>query len=140
MDAIANEAGISKPTLYQYFDSKEALFQAMMLEPRDSMLLVFDHSPDECHVKQLWEFSWVYAIMQPEFLALARLVIADAQRFPELGQAYQASGPDKVLKGLSEFMAAQAKLKRLSVENNELAAEDFWGLILSAPRNKALQH
>jgi AcrR family transcriptional regulator len=37
MDAIAEEAGVSKPTLYQYFASKEALlFAAMMDTARDA--------------------------------------------------------------------------------------------------------
>lgn len=140
MDAIAAEAGLTKPTLYQYFPSKHDLFREMMLAPRDQMLMAFDHSAGKCHVEQLWEFSWVYAktVMHPEFLALARLIIGDAQRYPEMGQAYQASGPDRVLKGLSGFMAKQAELNRLQIEDAELAAEDFWGLILSAPRNKAL--
>ena len=43
MDAVAAEAGLSKPTLYQYFDSKEALFAAMMLAQRDVMLTPFTH-------------------------------------------------------------------------------------------------
>lgn len=140
MDAIAAEAGLTKPTLYQYFASKEALFQAMMLVPRDSMLTVFDAPTDACHVTQLWRFSWAYAdvVMQPQFLALARLVIGDAQRSPDLGRAYQASGPDRVKDGLAQFMAAQAAQGRLVIEDAELAAEDFWGLILSSPRNTAL--
>ena len=140
MDAIAAAAGLTKPTLYQYFDSKEALFQAMMLVPRDTMLTVFDAPADTCHVTQLWRFSWAYAevVMQPQFLALARLVIGDAQRSPDLGRAYQASGPDRVLDGLARFMADQVALGRLKVDDAELAAEDFWGLILSSPRNTAL--
>jgi len=140
MDAIALEAGFTKPTLYQLFISKDELFRAMMLEPRTQMMMAFDHKTDACHVAQLLEFSWTYAstVMRPEFLALARLVIGDAQRHPELGRNYQASGPDKVLKGLAEFMTKQASMGRLKIEDAELAAEDFWGLILSAPRNRAL--
>ena len=140
MDAIAVQAGLSKPTLYQYFPSKDELFNAMMFTPRQQMLMAFDLSADDCHVAQLLEFSWTYAntVMKPEFLALARLVIADAQRNPELGEHYQAIGPDKVLKGLAEFMESQASKGRLDIEDAELAAEDFWGLILSAARNKAL--
>ncbi len=140
MDAIAAEAGLTKPTLYQYFPSKDDLFREMMLAPREQMLMAFDHTGKKCHVTQLWEFSWIYAktVMRPEFLALARLVIGDAQRAPDMGQAYQAMGPDRVLKGLADFMSRQAAIKRLEIEDAELAAEDFWGLILSAPRNRAL--
>jgi len=140
MDAIAAEAGLTKPTLYQYFSSKDELFREMMLAPRTQMLMAFDHSADKCYVEQLLEFSWTYAktVMRPEFLSLARLVIGDAQRNPDLGRNYQASGPDKVLTGLAEFMTNQSSLGRLNIEDAELAAEDFWGLILSAPRNRAL--
>lgn len=144
MDAIAAEAGLTKPTLYQYFASKDQLFKEMMLEPRDQMMMAFDRPATECHVAQLLEFSWAYAktVMHPQFLSLARLVIGDAQRTDGQGQSYgrsyQASGPDKVLKGLASFLSEQASIGRLEVEDAELAAEDFWGLILSAPRNRAL--
>lgn len=140
MDAIAVQAGMTKPTLYQYFESKDALFRAMMLAPRTQMLQAFDHAEDKCHVAQLWEFSWTYAktVMHPEYLAIARLVIGDAHRNPDLGRHYQAIGPDRVLKGLAVFMTTQADIGRLDIEDAELAAEDFWGLILSAPRNRAL--
>ncbi|MFC6582686.1 helix-turn-helix domain-containing protein [Sulfitobacter aestuariivivens] len=33
MERIAEAAHLSKPTLYQYFDSKDALFKAMMSAP-----------------------------------------------------------------------------------------------------------
>ena len=140
MDAIAAQAGLTKPTLYKYFASKEGLFQAMMLAPRDQMLLFLEASETDCHVTQLWQFAWAYAdiVMRPEYLALARLVIGDATRFPDLGRAYQESGPDRVLSGLAGFMEQQARLNRLHMTDPELAAEDFWGLILSSPRNTAL--
>lgn len=140
MDAIAVEAGLSKPTLYHYFPSKDELFREMMLAPRTQMISVFEHSAGDCHVAKLLEFSRVYAetVMHPDFLSLARLVIGDAQRYPDLGRHYQSSGPDRVLKGLSGFMTAQSSRGKLEIEDAELAAEDFWGLILSAPRNRAL--
>jgi len=73
-------------------------------------------------------------------LSLARLVIGDAQRNPDLAYAYQANGPDRVLKGLVSFLDKQAALGTLVIEDAEMAAEDFWGLILSAPRNRALHN
>lgn len=140
MDLIADKAGLSKPTLYSYYATKAALFEAMLTAPRDAMLLAFEDDPGAGMVAQLWRFAWTYAdtVMHPDFLSLARLVIGEAQRFPEIGRAYQESGPDKVLAGLTAFMAAQRKAGRITCDNPELAAEDFWGLILSAPRNRAL--
>ena len=102
MDQVAEAAGLSKPTLYQYFPSKEALFARMMLEKRDAMLASFA-TPDAGEmVDQLHGFAWAYAdtVMQPMMLSLARLILAEVQRFPEIGRAYQAAGPDQLLQAL----------------------------------------
>ena len=139
MDAIAAKAAVSKPTLYQYFGTKEQLFTEIMLAERNTMLLAFDH-PGTDMVSELHSFAWHYAdtVMRPEFLSLARLIIGEAQRFPEIGRAYQAAGPDRVLADMITYLNRQRDAGKLSFDDAELAAEDLWGLILSAPRNQAL--
>ncbi len=140
MDAVAAAAGLTKPTLYQYFASKEALFAAMMSARRDDMLLAFEGAEAASMVAQLHAFAWAYAdtVMRPDLLSLARLIIGEAQRFPEVGQTYQTSGPDRVLAGMMAYLTAQRDAGRLAFEDAELAAQDLWGLILSAPRTRAL--
>lgn len=140
MDDIALKAGLSKPTLYQYFPSKDLLFAAMMNAPRDVMMLAFDAQTGDGMVDQMYRFAWSYAriVMHPDFLSLARLIIGEAQRFPDIGRDYQASGPNRVLAGIMEFLTTHRGAGRLRFDDAELAGEDFWGLILSAPRNRAL--
>jgi hypothetical protein len=91
-------------------------------------------------VADLLVFAWAYAdtVMRPEMLALARLIIGEVQRFPEIGRAYQASGPDHLLRGIMRYLDGQRRAGRLEFEDAELAAQDLWGLILSAPRTQAL--
>ncbi len=139
MDAIAANAEVSKPTLYQYFGSKEQLFAAMMLEKRDEMLGVFDN-PSPSLVRDLVDFAWHYAqtVMRPDLLSLARLIIGEAQRFPQIGRAYQASGPDHMLAGIMDYLTRRRSEGALDFADAELAAQDLWGLILSAPRTQAL--
>lgn len=140
MDAVAKEAGLSKPTLYQYFDGKEQLFAQIMLDRRDDMLLFFADPGQGDMVDQLHAFAWRYAdaAMRPELLSLARLTIGEVQRFPEIGRAYQAAGHDKVLQGLMGLLTTHRDAGRLEFDDAELAAQDLWGLILSAPRTQAL--
>jgi AcrR family transcriptional regulator len=140
MDAVAAEAGVTKPTLYSYFPSKESLFQAMMLGQRDVMLDVFAHPSPKGMVADLWSFAWAYAdtVMCPDMLSLARLIIGEVSRFPEIGRAYQASGPDHLLRGIMRYLDDQRGVGRLAFDDAELAAQDLWGLILSAPRTQAL--
>lgn len=140
MDAVAAEAGVTKPTLYSYFPSKESLFQAMMLGKRDLMLDVFQHPSGKGMVADLSAFAWAYAdtVMRPDMLSLARLIIGEVQRFPEIGRAYQASGPDHLLRGIMGYLDSQRDAGRLAFDDAELAAQDLWGLILSAPRTEAM--
>lgn len=140
MDDIAAEAGLTKPTLYQYFPSKDELFTAMMTQERDHMLESFEYPSASGMVAELYAFSWHYAeiVLRPDMLSLARLIISEAQRLPDIGRAYQASGPDRVLAGMIRYIERQRDEGRLVFDDAELAAEDLWGLILSAPRNKVL--
>ena len=140
MDAIAALAGVSKPTLYQYFGGKEQLFTAIMVEHRDTMLGAFEEPDGLGLVAELWAFAWHYAdtVLRPDFLSLARLIIGEAQRFPEIGRAYQAAGPERMLQGMMDYLSARKAEGRLTFDDAEMAAEDLWGLILSAPRNRAL--
>jgi TetR/AcrR family transcriptional repressor of mexJK operon len=140
MDDIAAEAGLTKPTLYQYFSSKDELFTAMMTQERDHMLESFEYPSASGMVAELYAFSWHYAdiALRPDMLNLARLIISEAQRLPDIGRAYQASGPDRVLAGMMAYLGRQRDAGRLVFDDAELAAEDLWGLVLSAPRNKVL--
>lgn len=140
MDAVAAEAGLTKPTLYQYFASKDALFAAMMLQKRDNMLTAFSDPGAGDMVAQLHGFAYAYAetVMHPDLLSLARLIIGEVQRFPEIGRAYQAAGPDRVLEGLMASLLRHRTAGRLQFDDAELAAQDLWGLVLSAPRTQAL--
>jgi TetR/AcrR family transcriptional repressor of mexJK operon len=140
MDAVAAVAGVTKPTLYSYFPSKDSLFQAMMLGKRDLMLDAFDHPTAKGMVADLVGFAWAYAdtVMRPDMLSLARLIIGEVGRFPEIGRAYQASGPDHLLRGIMRYLEGQRDAGHLAFDDAELAAQDLWGLILSAPRTQAL--
>lgn len=140
MEAIADASQVSKPTLYQYYGSKEALFAAMMDAARDEMLAPFAAPAGRGMVAQLHDFAWRYAdvVMRPDMLGLARLVIGEAARFPEIGAAYQTAGPDRLLAGMIDWLAAQRGAGRLAFTDAELAAQDLWALILSAPRTQAL--
>lgn len=140
MDAVAIEAGLSKPTLYQYFESKDTLFSAMLQGERSHMHNVLARPTGKSLVADLLNFAWDYAdtVMRPDMLALARLIIGEVQRVPEIGHAYQESGPDKLLNDIMSYLKVQRLAGKLSFDDAELAAQDLWGLILSAPRTQAL--
>ena len=112
----------------------------MMQSRLDDMLLTIEPGDPGGMFAQMYGFAWAYArtVMRPDMLALARLIIGEAQRFPQIGLAYQQSGPDQLLAGLMDWLTHLRSAGKLAFDDAELAAQDLWGLVLSAPRTRAL--
>jgi AcrR family transcriptional regulator len=75
VDRIAERAGLDKRLLYYYFDSKDALFLAVLedtyrgIREAERKLHLTDLPPAEA-VRKLTEFTWNYYLEHPEFLTL----------------------------------------------------------------------
>lgn len=97
MSAIAREAGMSKRTVYQVFESREALFTACIRRIRLSLVRPLHHSEACLPVRErLWR------MLTPDMrlaasgtpLAVLRAVVAEAQRHPGLAHTFMAEGPN----------------------------------------------
>jgi len=93
LDDIAARAGVSKGTLYLYFDSKEALFKAVVLEgivpvfdAADAIMASFTGSNAEL-MQQLLTMWWRLIGSTP-LGGLPKLVISEARNFPEVAIFY----------------------------------------------------
>ncbi len=76
--------------------------------------------------------------MQPRLLALRRLVIGEAGRFPELGRAYYERGPGRTIEALASAFERLAARGALEFEGPHLAAAHFNWLVMSIPLNRAM--
>ena len=93
LDDVAARAGVSKGTLYLYFDSKEALFKAVILEgvvpvldAADSVLQNFAGTSAEL-MQQLMELWWRLIGSTP-LGGLPKLMISEARNFPKVAAYY----------------------------------------------------
>ena len=93
LDDVAARAGVSKGTLYLYFDSKEALFKAVIsegvvpvLDTADAVLQNFSGSSAEL-MQQLMELWW-RLIGNTPLGGLPKLMIGEARNFPEVAAYY----------------------------------------------------
>ncbi|MGO4842531.1 TetR/AcrR family transcriptional regulator C-terminal domain-containing protein, partial [Rhizobiaceae sp. 2RAB30] len=71
-------------------------------------------------------------------LRLRRLVIANAERFPEVGRAWFADGFGRVLATLAAAFERYAGRGLLTLRDPQLAANHFTGLLLWIPLNRAM--
>lgn len=96
MNDIARVAGVSKGTLYVYFDSKEALFEALIRDDRKQQaerLMIPAGAADPRASLAAWGRELISLMTQPELIAQVRIVIAATGKFPNLGRAFYESGP-----------------------------------------------
>ena len=98
MSTIAARLGGSKGTLYNYFRSKAELFVAVIQQQCEvGQAELFDgvDEPDlKVHLTQLGR-RFARLMMQEDVIAIHRIVVAEAVRFPEIGQALYEAGPKR---------------------------------------------
>ena len=93
LDDVAKRAGIAKGTIYRYFDSKEALFEAAVrsrlmptLDHLETMLETFPGSSEDL-LKLI--FRQVHTqIVQSNARLLLRIIVAEGARFPAITEFY----------------------------------------------------
>lgn len=145
MDELAARAGIAKQTLYRHFESKEALFVAMVSTLTDA-------ASDTVHEdvigpepgRSTEEFLVDYALRQlrvvltPTLMGLRRLAIGEASRFPELARVLYERGPGRALAALTEVFRLLHERGSLRVPDPEIAASHFNWLVMGDAVNRAM--
>lgn len=104
-DALLTEAGIaSKETLYRYYASKEELFTAVLgrltVEQQDfvtqiAALPIPRDLAELHHALTRLARAVLERMSQPEYLALLRITLTEAQRFPQLGSLFVSTIPQR---------------------------------------------
>jgi len=99
MDAVARQAGVSKATLYAHFVSKDALFASIVADKGEDNPVVESLFPDTVAdlPAALLEIGQrlLRFMLRDRTLSILRIAIAESTRFPELGVAFYANGPQK---------------------------------------------
>jgi AcrR family transcriptional regulator len=94
VDEVAARAGVSKGTLFLYFESKEDLFKAVVRENianqfptwQEEFVAFQGSSADMLRYALL---SWWERIGKTRASGITKLVMSEAQNFPEIAQFYQ---------------------------------------------------
>src|ERR1700761_4524689 len=134
LDQIAERAGVTKGTIYVYFESKEHLFISMV---RELMKVTLDTLQDmlESHQGSTAEllraqFSFIYQniVEDRRRREVVRMLIAEAPRFPALADRYH----DEILKPCLEMLhqTIQRGVDRGEIRNSAIVRSP---LVIIAP-------
>lgn len=132
MNDITREAGVSKGTIYVYFSSKEDLFEALIDKYREKFFSgIYETLAADMPVTEaLTEFGsrLVRLVTSDKGISGQRVVIGVSERMPELGRHFYRKGPCKGLTLLANYFAEQGSKGALSIDDPELAADQFSSL------------
>ena len=97
VDTIAREAGVSKATLYSYFPDKKLLFIEVAqreITRQASLIAEIDHDGLSAREVLTQIGTNLATLLMSKFgISVYRVVIAEAGRFPEIGQQFYCQGP-----------------------------------------------
>jgi len=129
MGEIARAAGVSKGTLYVYFDSKEKLFETITHEAcmaQAEGVFSFDHADhDVAAVLARTGRGYINFLARPGGMSALRTVISIAARMPEIGTEFYDTGPAKGIALLRAYLEAQVAAGVLAIDDCEVAAAQF---------------
>lgn len=141
MNDVAREAGVSKGTLYVYFTSKEALFEALVRDGKARQaerLAKLSDDLDPAEALRRYGVSLLEAMTAPDSIAQLRTIIGVTAKFPQIGRAFYEAGVAHGVENLSRYLAAETARGRLAVADPAMAAMQFLDLCKSGLLQKLL--
>jgi TetR/AcrR family transcriptional repressor of mexJK operon len=149
MDQVAADAAVSKQTVYKQFADKEQLFRAIVLGVTgNSAAIIADMTSvlRSTEVASREELStiltdvarrYIDGVLQPRVLALRRLVIAEAERIPDLARTYFEQAPARAIDVVANVLRDYTERGLLNADDPRLAAAHFAYLVLAIPLDRA---
>ncbi|WP_195909015.1 TetR/AcrR family transcriptional regulator [Microlunatus sp. Gsoil 973] len=150
VDQIAAAASVSKQTVYKQFGDKERLFRAIVDGVAENSRTIADEldaaftrravSSVEDLEQMLAEVARDYldAVLESRVLSLRRLIIAEADRFPDLARTYYNRAPARGIELIADQLGRFVDAGLLEVDDRRLAAGQFAYLALSIAQDRAM--
>ena len=144
IDAVADAASVGKATLYARYRDKAALFEAVFQRQIDRWVVPLCEAaswPTTIRVEDaLLAVSrrLIEVALAPEAIMVHRILMAEANRFPELAKVAHELGWQRSNAILATMLKHFADAGQITVPDAELAAEQFLSLVVGRQTRMAL--
>lgn len=142
MNDITREAGVSKGTIYVYFENKEELFGALIERERTaiftSLAAILDAGTPLAETLFRYGTHLTERMTSTPVVQAQRMVIAVSDRMPELGRRFFDGGPDSAKLQLRSYFETQIAAGLLDIPDTVLAARQFFDLCTASLLRSAI--
>lgn len=129
MNDITKAAGVSKGTIYVYFNNKEELFAALIHRERERIFDTLSNILVETRPLEdvLFDFGMMFGrhMTNPNTVRSLRMVLGVIDDMPEVANMFLNCGPTKGAHRLKDYLAARAAKGELVLQDELLAARQF---------------
>lgn len=143
MESVAQEAGVSKQTIYNHFANKDELFRALVLDictqfgvTLGDYAQFLDQDP-EIVLTRFGE-EMLEMMSCSDIMRLHRLLQLEGRNHPSLAESFYKFGPDRIARWLTGYLEAQVERDRLRVAMPRIAAEQFVTMLMGHLRLRHL--
>ena len=143
VDEIVKSSGGSKTNVYSYFGGKDGLFVAVVESLCDRFLekaekLDLSRATDAAHGLHTIASSFLESLLEESHLAFLRLIIAEARRFPQIGQVWYTRGPQASCQYLAAYLAQQQAAGTKLNTSPQVAAQLFHSMVIAGVLHRTL--
>lgn len=134
MDLIAHEAGVSKATVYAYFETKQQLLFKLVQEECKAVVpnllpaVTFPIQDIEAELRTIAR-NFTCIFLNNRGLEFYRLIISIVKQFPEVAMVFMEAGPIQHQAEISDFFNRAVQQGLLEIEDVNLAVKQFLGLV-----------
>jgi AcrR family transcriptional regulator len=142
IEALARRARISKRTFYHRFDDKAGVYRAVVQRLLQRWLPQFEAAFDApaalATLLQRLAQRMLALALSPDALALRRLLLAEAERFPELVEIAIEQGASRGVDRIAALLEEERSAGRIALADCRFAAMEFQEMVLSIPLRRAM--
>lgn len=145
IDAIAESSGVSKVTIYSYFPTKAALFQASITHRVNETFgeeggVDWEHLDPQHPAQALTQIGrgFVALMRSPDIVRHHRSLFGAIGQDPAAARNFFAAGPQQLTAAVARYLAAADAVRALSVPDPHMAANQFLSLFLGLGHIRAL--
>lgn len=141
VEEIARRAGVSKQTVYNHFGGREEIVRALA-ERRSSAVAAPLDLPGAAEDPETALYGFARSLLETVGAArhaeVMRLTILHAAEHRDLAEIIFEAGPRASRRRLAAFLAEERRAGRMRVDDPELAADMFAGMVLGSLQLKGL--
>jgi TetR/AcrR family transcriptional regulator, mexJK operon transcriptional repressor len=129
IDQIISQSGVSKGSVYHHFDSKDALFRALIAAEAEriarALPLIDQDDPDPNSALRQIGIAILETLNNPATIATLRLIIGALGRDPGLGEEFLRNSLGQTVERIAADLDVRAAAGNLRIGNSHAAAEEL---------------